>query len=165
MRRPDAITPRLIGIAGGSGSGKTWLADRLSRVFKNRAVLISQDWYYRDQAGLSRAAELKLSADELARIEQAAPADAVAGTRYMPAVMAHMDLVVSVDNALAHLAGALARPTWILLPFSADWRWLQDRLDSPWYPTVRLFRQPEFGDWNTVMQEVAAAVQDFRGES
>ena len=63
MRRPDAITPRLIGIAGGSGSGKTWLADRLSRVFKNRAVLISQDWYYRDQAGLSRAAELKLNFD------------------------------------------------------------------------------------------------------
>jgi hypothetical protein len=66
-----------------------------------------------------------------------------------------MDVIVSVDTAIAHLAASLARPTWILLPFIADWRWLMDRDDSPWYPTARLFRQPQTGDWNSVLQRVA----------
>jgi len=72
------------------------------------------------------------------------------------AQIAHLDLVITVDTAIAHLAGALAKPTWILLPSSADWRWLRDREDSPWYPTVRLYRQPKPGDWPAVV----AAVRD-----
>ena len=63
----------------------------------------------------------------------------------------HLDLVISVDSAVAHLAGCLARPVWVLLPVNADWRWLRDRPDSPWYPTARLFRQTTFGDWNAVI--------------
>jgi len=55
---------------------------------------------------------------------------------------------------MAHLAGALAKPTWVLLPFAPDWRWLTDREDSPWYPTMRLFRQPQSGDWQSVLQRV-----------
>ncbi len=72
------------------------------------------------------------------------------------AAIAHLDLVISVDTSVVHLAGALARPTWLLLPFDADWRWMLEREDSPWYPTMRLFRQPVPGDW----QSVVAAVQD-----
>ena len=71
------------------------------------------------------------------------------------ALVASLDLVISVDTAPAHLAGALGKPVWVLLAFSPDWRWLLGREDSPWYPTARLFRQPRIGDWDTVIQEVA----------
>jgi len=74
------------------------------------------------------------------------------------ALLSLMDLVISVDTAVAHLAGALARPTWLLLAFSAEWRWLTARADSPWYPTLRLFRQPAPGDWNGVLAAVTRAL-------
>ncbi len=74
------------------------------------------------------------------------------------ALMASLDLIISVDSAPAHLAGALARPTWVMLPFSADWRWMRDRTDSAWYPTLRLFRQPKPGDWTSVVANVAQAL-------
>jgi thioredoxin-like negative regulator of GroEL len=74
------------------------------------------------------------------------------------AMIEAMDLVVSIDTSVAHLAGALARPVWIMLPFSADWRWLTGRADSPWYPTARLFRQARRGDWDGVVSAVEAAI-------
>ena len=70
------------------------------------------------------------------------------------AAISWLDLVISVDTSVAHLAGALAKPVWILLPFSPDWRWLLHRHDSPWYPTARLFRQPKREDWQSVFQAV-----------
>jgi len=70
------------------------------------------------------------------------------------AVMAELDLVISSCTAPAHLAGALGRPTWIMLSALADWRWLLDRADSPWYPTARLFRQAVRGDWTTLVEEL-----------
>jgi ADP-heptose:LPS heptosyltransferase len=72
-----------------------------------------------------------------------------------------MDLVISVDTSVAHLAGALAKPVWILLPFIPDWRWLLDRDDSPWYPTVRLFRQDSSRQWNGAIARLRAALGDF----
>ena len=72
----------------------------------------------------------------------------------MAALVAELDLVISVDTSIAHLAGALARPTWILLASGADWRWYPLGADSPWYPTARLFRQPRLGDWTTVVLRV-----------
>lgn len=74
------------------------------------------------------------------------------------ALITALDLVVSVDTAVAHLAGALARPVWMLVPTIPEWRWLTDRDDSPWYPTLRLFRQPTPGDWAGVVARVAACL-------
>ena len=76
------------------------------------------------------------------------------------AMIANLDLVISVDTAMAHLAGALGKPVWILLPQAADWRWMIERSDSPWYPTARLFRQKTPGDWDPVMAEAAAALAE-----
>jgi tetratricopeptide (TPR) repeat protein len=70
------------------------------------------------------------------------------------AIVERLDLVISVDTAVAHLAGALAKPVWTLLPFTPDWRWMLDHEDSPWYPTMRLFRQPSPGDWTAVIERV-----------
>jgi tetratricopeptide (TPR) repeat protein len=76
------------------------------------------------------------------------------------ALIANLDLVISVDTSVAHLAGALAKPLWLLLPFMPDWRWQLDRDDSPWYPTARLFRQDETRGWDGVMARVRAALDD-----
>ena len=64
--------------------------------------------------------------------------------------------MISVDTAVAHLAGALGKPVWLLVQDSPDWRWLLNRADSPWYPTLRLFRQSHRGDWRPVLEQVVA---------
>jgi hypothetical protein len=87
------------------------------------------------------------------------------------AVMANLDLVVTADTVIAHLAGALARPTWVALPYVPDWRWMLDRSDHPWYPTARLFRQTRMGDWTGVFAAIATELyailksrRDARGD-
>lgn len=73
----------------------------------------------------------------------------------------HLDLVISVDTAVAHLAGALGKPVWLLVLFDPDWRWMLDREDSPWYPTMRIFRQSKPGDWNSVVQRIAVDLKKY----
>lgn len=70
------------------------------------------------------------------------------------ALLETLDLIVTVCTSIAHLSGAMAKPTWVLLPFVADWRWMLDRNDSPWYPTMTLYRQPAADDWDSVMSEI-----------
>jgi tetratricopeptide (TPR) repeat protein len=77
------------------------------------------------------------------------------------ALVGELDLVISIDTSIAHLAGALGKPVWIMLSFHSDFRWLRDRTDSPWYPTARLFRQRGDGDWNEVMGRIAEALKGF----
>jgi tetratricopeptide (TPR) repeat protein len=95
-----------------------------------------------DAAALSGRANVIQLADELGDFTDTA------------AVMSHLDLVVTVDTSVAHLAGSLGRPVWVLVPFAADFRWLLNREDNPWYPTARLFRQPRLGDWESVIARV-----------
>jgi hypothetical protein len=75
------------------------------------------------------------------------------------ALMKNLDLVITTDTSIAHLAGALGVPVWVILPACSDFRWFLDRSDSPWYPTMRLFRQKKCGDWHTVLQEVSSALE------
>ena len=75
------------------------------------------------------------------------------------ALIEELDLVISIDTAVAHLAGALGKPLWLLTRFESDWRWMLGRDDSPWYPTARLFRQRRPGDWDELMQRVGAALR------
>jgi tetratricopeptide (TPR) repeat protein len=78
------------------------------------------------------------------------------------ALMSSMDLIISVDTAPLHLAGALGRPVWAMLGFSADWRWMRNRTDSPWYPTMRLFRQPVIGRWTELVADVSHALDRWQ---
>jgi Tfp pilus assembly protein PilF len=81
------------------------------------------------------------------------------------ALVANLDLVIAVDTAVAHLSAALGRPTWILLPYRPDWRWMMERENSPWYPTARLFRQKTRGDWPEVIGRVKQALANFSPSS
>jgi len=77
------------------------------------------------------------------------------------ALIFNLDLIISVDTSVAHLAGAMAKPLWILLPFIPDWRWLLDRDNSPWYPTARLFRQDNTRSWDKVIAHIRGALHDY----
>ena len=93
---------------------------------------------------------------EMHLIDHTAQLDDFADTA---ALMANLDLIISVDTAVAHLAGALGKRAWLLLQYTPDWRWLLDRDDSPWYPTVRLFRQKFAGNWAEVIERVVGALR------
>jgi ADP-heptose:LPS heptosyltransferase len=77
------------------------------------------------------------------------------------ALIEALDLIITVDTSIAHLAGALGRPVWLLSRFNTDWRWMLARDDRPWYPTMRILRQPTPGDWHSVLTAVRRAIDDF----
>ena len=78
------------------------------------------------------------------------------------ALIEQLDLIISVDTAVVHLAGALNKEVWVLIPFNSDWRWLLDRTDSPWYPSMRLFRQRKEETWNDVIFKVCSELEKFK---
>jgi len=77
------------------------------------------------------------------------------------ALISQLDLLISVDTSVAHIAGAMGKPVWLLLPFSPDWRWMMQREETPWYPTMRLMRQKKLGDWPGVIERVAKELAAF----
>jgi Tfp pilus assembly protein PilF len=109
------------------------------------------------------AAPQDLAALPPGRVDDLAPA--LGDLADTAAVIENLDLVVSVDTASAHLAGALGKSVWLLLPYVPEWRWLLNREDSPWYPTMRLFRQHQAGDWADVVERVKVALASWSGEA
>jgi Tetratricopeptide repeat/Glycosyltransferase family 9 (heptosyltransferase) len=122
---------------------------RMTPILRNPDVV-----FYSLQQEPQRA-ELSALPDGLAVVDLASECKEVLETA---AAIMNLDLVISTDTMVAHLAGALGRPVWVLLPFAPDWRWMLDHEDSPWYPTMRLFRQERRGDWVGVMERVAHAL-------
>jgi tetratricopeptide (TPR) repeat protein len=150
---PLRTRPR-IGLAW-SGSGANTLDHKRSMALRELEPMLSfpADWYV-VQKGVRDA-----DGETLATLPQVVDlGDALGDFASTAALMEQLDLIVTVDTSLAHLAGALGRPVWILLPYVADWRWLRDRNDSPWYPGARLFRQPARGDWASVVMQVRDAL-------
>ncbi|HEY7308161.1 MAG TPA: DUF6165 family protein [Gemmataceae bacterium] len=119
---------------------------------------------YSLQKGTGRE-QLRAAAGYLPAIDLADRLDEGGGFLDTAAVMKNLDLVVTSDTAIAHLAGALGVPVWVALALGADWRFLLRREDSPWYPTMRLFRQTRLGDWDGVFQRIAAVLRAPPGRS
>jgi tetratricopeptide (TPR) repeat protein len=156
--------------------------EELRTRYANGKRLIGLAWYTKNKkTGPRRSIDLPLLAplfkhdeiswislqyglvDELQQQVAAAPApihvdptvDQLNDMDLFAAQIAAMDLVITIDNSTAHLAGALGVPVWLMLPFAADWRWMTQREDSPWYPSMRLFRQPLRGDWRSVVERIS----------
>ena len=102
------------------------------------------------QAG-SRRADLKRIINETTIIDATSEINDYADTAV---IIEQLDLIISVDTSAAHLAGAMGKPVWVLLPFAPDYRWLLDRGDSPWYPTMKLYRQRSPGNWSDIFDEI-----------
>ena len=115
-------------------------------------VSLQKDIRERDRAAIERCGSMRRFAAEIEDFQDTA------------AIIAEVDLVVTADTSVAHLAGAMGKPVWVLLPFSADWRWLLERDDSPWYPTATLYRQRERGDWDEVVERVARKLRALPGD-
>jgi len=162
--RVEAWRPRVAGLPG-KKVGLCWQGSPTFASDPFRSIPL------RDFAALAAAPDVTLVSlqkgpgeDQIAANRAAVPLtvfpDLDAAEPFMDtaAVMQHLDLVVSADTSIAHLAGALGRPVWVALGTDSDWRWGADRSDTPWYPTARLFRQKIFGDWPGVVAEMAAAL-------
>ncbi len=113
-----------------------------------RFFCLQKDFRAADRAWLANRPDIAVLNDKLHHFADTA------------ALIAALDLVLCVDTSVAHLAGALGKPVWVLVPYNADWRWLQKRSDSPWYPSMRLFRQKRSGDWREALADVAAALRE-----
>jgi tetratricopeptide (TPR) repeat protein len=155
-RLPPPTKPRIGVVWSGSAKHKN---DRNRSIdLQSLAPLFSADVYWvslqkelrdRDSAALRQFTQIACLGDELVDFADTA------------AVIELLDLVITVDTSVAHLAGAMGKPAWILLPFNSDWRWLSGRDDSPWYPTARLFRQDRPGSWQAVIASVHDALHGF----
>lgn len=155
---------KLAGEARALKVGLAWAGRPTHRNDRHRSIALSQ---LAPLAGVNGVRFYSLQKGEAAR--QTPPAEMrwidLTGELYdfadTAALVANLDLVITVDTSVAHLAGALGKPTWVLLPHIPDWRWLRDRQDSPWYPTMRLFRQEQAADWRQPLAEMAEALNEL----
>jgi tetratricopeptide (TPR) repeat protein len=152
--------------AGGLKVGLAWAGRAAHANDRNRSMSLSLF------APLSQIPGLRffsLQRDKPAQLSQGWPdatpltdwADELHDFADTAALIENMDVIITVDTALAHLAGAMGKRVWTMLPFMPDWRWMQHREDSPWYPTMRLFRQPATGEWQTPLKKLAEALSEL----
>jgi tetratricopeptide (TPR) repeat protein len=147
--------------------GIAWAGSAVNKNDRNRSARLSD---FSPLAGVANVRFISLQIGAPSKQLTSAPTglqidDATPDVRDFndAALIAQLDLVITVDTSICHVAGALARPVWTLLPFVPDWRWLLDRDDTPWYPTMRLFRQNRRGDWSDVMARVRDELVKFAG--
>ena len=149
---------KILGVKTNPRVGLVWSGNRTHKNDHNRSIalirmlpLLAQDiqWISLHKEIQEREADLLASRKDILHF-----GDELKDFSDTAALIELMDLVISVDTSVAHLAGAMGKPVWILLPFIPDWRWLLDREDSPWYPRARLFRQPKVGDWAGVISRL-----------
>jgi len=138
--------------AGRPRIGIAWAGQRMHKNDANRSMRLERWRPLLAQADVQFVGLQHELCDEDAAFLQGCPQLLQVGTQFRDfadtaAVISLLDRVIAVDSAVAHLAGALGKPLSLLLPLAADFRWMRERHDSPWYPTARLFRQPQFGDW------------------
>jgi hypothetical protein len=161
----DFWRQRLAGDAANMKVGLTWAGNHKHHNDRNRSMSLStllplagveNVQFYSLQKG-DGAAHDKITAADLHLVDHTAELNDFADTA---ALVANLDLVISVDTSTAHLAGAMGKPVWVLLPFAADWRWMTNRQNSPWYPTMRLFRQQRFGDWEPVVAQLVSELSN-----
>lgn len=145
---------RRVGLAWSGSAGHRNDRNR-SLPFARLAPLLDADAEFHSLQKEYRAADAAAMRADGRIIDHAADLATLADTA---GLIAALDLVITVDTAVAHLAGAMGRPAWLLLPFAPDYRWLLGRDDSPWYPTLRLFRQPVAGDWGSVVGRVRGLI-------
>jgi len=153
--RLGATHPRKVGLVWSGSAGhphdrsRSLVLEDIRKLVTPQAryYCLQKEWRAAESPALTSASGIEVLGDSLKDFSDTA------------AVVSLMDLVITVDTSVAHLAGAMGKEVWILLPFSPDWRWLLDRNDSPWYSSARLFRQPALGDWGSVLAQVQAALK------
>jgi len=153
---------RVDAVGAGLKIGLVWAGNPKNRLDSKRSIPIEQI-YQLVRARGARFFSLQKNAGNLTWPADVSVTDWTSELRDFDdtaALVANLDLAISVDTAVAHLAGAMGKRTWVMIPYVPDWRWLLGRADSPWYPTVRIFRQSVRGDWEGVMEEVRGALGD-----
>jgi len=158
----------LAGDPPGLRVGLVWSGNPHHGNDRNRSVLLRDFEPLADVPGvtfvsLQKGAAASQASDSTLRLKVVDHTPRLIDFGETAALLANLDLVVTVDTSVAHLSGALARPTWVLLPFAPDWRWMLERTDSPWYPTMRLFRQPAPGQWAAVVRSVKTELGRMEG--
>ncbi len=167
---PDSATLKLpVAPAAGVRVGAVWVANALNKTSAKRSCPLSLFLKVLDTPGVtfySLQKELETAEMELLKSIKKVYnlKDSLYDLAETAAAISQLDLVISADTAVAHLAGALGKPVWVLLPFHADWRWLENRSDTPWYPSMRLFRQSQPGRWEEVLERLVGELQALVSE-
>ena len=160
--RLQGLPGKRVGVVWASGEVYTFHRFRTVRLRQLEALLAVEgvSWVSLQKGGGASQIESEGLSDRILNVM-----DEVEDFADTAALIANLDLVISVDTSVPHLAGALGVPVWLLDRFDTDWRWLLDRSDSPWYPSMRIFRQTVFGDWETVMAPAAQALAHWAGRA